>query len=280
MAVRLHDFPAEGPPLLAQGLQGEDVDGVAVRPHPAAGPLPLAVAGVAAVVGEAIVLDAVVVHNGDEIVQAVVGGAHGRLPGLALVAVAVGQEAVDAVIAAVQARSQGQTHAEGEPHPQGAGRHLHPRRHPHDGVPLQAAPQPTEGEELVHREVAGLGQDGVVGGGGVPLAEDEPVPLRPLGVLRVVAQDVEVEGDEDVGGGEGASGMPGAGRRRHADDVLPHTARYRLERLEPVLGEGRQSGGSAPLRASRKRDYRPYPQLRATEGAGPWPEARFKMQAW
>ena len=65
------------------------------------------------------------------------------------------------------------------------------------------------------------------------------------GVLRVVAHDAEVEGGEDLDGGEGAAGMAGVGRRGHLDDVAADAAR---DGCEFFVGDGLGSGPSALLR--------------------------------
>ena len=65
VAVHLQGVPAEGLPFRGQGLEAHDFSGAAVD------------------------LQAVAVHDGREVVQAVVGRAHGRFPDLPLLALAV-----------------------------------------------------------------------------------------------------------------------------------------------------------------------------------------------
>ena len=60
--VDLHRIPSEGPPLVGQGFELHHL------------------------VGPPVVLDAVAVHDGDQVVQRVVGGGHRGLPHLPLVA--------------------------------------------------------------------------------------------------------------------------------------------------------------------------------------------------
>lgn len=202
---------------------------MAVLPHPAAGPLSASVpAGKAGVVREAVVLDVVVVHDGGEVVDLVVGGGRRGLPGLPLVAVAVAEQAVHVVAATVHAPGEGLAQAEGEAHPQGPRRHLHAGRYPYHVVPLQAAAQLAEGQQFIGGEVAGLGQHSVHRRRGVPLAHDEAVAVRPGGVVGVVPEDAEVEGGEDVSAGEGAARVAGAHLGGHADDVAADAPACRL----------------------------------------------------
>ena len=164
-----------------------------------------------------------------ETVHLVVGAAHGRLPSRSLVAVAVAQEAVDAIALAVHAGGQRLAQREGEPHAQRAGGHLHARRGAGHGVPLEAAAQLAERRQLLHRQVAALGQDSVEGGGGVPLAQDEAIAVRPGGVGGVVAEDAPVERRQDVRTRERAARVARPGGRRHGDYVASN-----------ALGEGFQ----------------------------------------
>src|SRR3972149_1815817 len=85
VAVALLHLPAEGAPLIGKRLRAHDV------------------------LDEAVVLDAVAVDDGSQGGEAVVGGRPRRLPDLAFVQLAVAEEAVDAVVAAVQARRQAPT---------------------------------------------------------------------------------------------------------------------------------------------------------------------------
>ena len=67
---------------------------------------------------------------------------------------------------------------------------------------LKAAVQLPEGRKLFYRQVAALSEGGVESGGGVSFAEDEAVTVRPLWVVRVVAEHFEVEGGENLNGGQ------------------------------------------------------------------------------
>ena len=56
--------------------------------------------------------------------------------------------------------------------------------------------------ELLHREVAPFGEDGVQGRRGVALREDESIAILQIGSGRVDPEFVEVEDDEDLGHGQ------------------------------------------------------------------------------
>ena len=75
--------------------------------------------------------------------------------------------------------------------------------------------------ELVTGDEAPLRQDAVVAGGGVALAEDEPVPVGILGVLGVHAHVVKEDAGHKFHRGEGTAGVTAARVGRHIDDVAP-----------------------------------------------------------
>jgi hypothetical protein len=86
-------------------------------------------------------------------------------------------------------------------------------------VALKTAVDPAEGAEFAVGNEAAFGKGGVEDGGGVAFAEDEAVAVRVGGGVGVDAQDGEIEGDEDVGGGEGAAGVAGFGAGDHLEDA-------------------------------------------------------------
>ena len=53
--------------------------------------------------------------------------------------------------------------------------------------------------EVGQREEAGFGQSGIDDGGGVALADDQPVTRGPIGAVRINPQDAAVEHRENVG---------------------------------------------------------------------------------
>ena len=91
VAVDLDGVPAEGAPLVGQRLDFHDV------------------------LDEAIELDAVVVHDGDHVVDLVEGARHGRFPDLAFLDLAVAEHDVGAGRPSVQAGGEPHPDAEREP---------------------------------------------------------------------------------------------------------------------------------------------------------------------
>ena len=90
------------------------------------------------------------------------------------------------------------------------------------GWPFERAADLPQGHDLVVREVAGLRQRRVEHRRRMPLGEDEPVAVRPVGVLGVVPQEpAEIERRHDLDGRQRAAGMPRAGLGRHPQDVFP-----------------------------------------------------------
>jgi hypothetical protein len=55
----------------------------------------------------------------------------------------------------------------------------------------------------------------------MPLAEDEPVAPLPCRVCRIVPEGMEIEGGDEVNGGQRAAGMPGLGAVKGLDDGDP-----------------------------------------------------------
>src|SRR3990172_4209057 len=137
VAVDLLHLPAEGAPLIGERLLAHDVD------------------------DEAVVLDAVAVDDRREVGEAVVRRRHRRLPALALIQLAVAEEAVDAVVAPVEPRRQALADRGGKPLAERAARHLDAGDGPGLAVALQAAVQLAERKQLLEGEVAALGEEGV-----------------------------------------------------------------------------------------------------------------------
>ena len=126
----------------------------------------------------------VVVEDRREVVEPVAGGHEGRLPDLPLLDLAVAEHDPGVEGVAAHLRPQRHPRARREPLAERAGRHLQPRQGVHVRVALQPRVRRVEGVELLDREVAAHGEHGVERDRGVPLAEDEAVPLRPFGVGR------------------------------------------------------------------------------------------------
>ena len=187
MAVDGDDVEAEGGELLVQGLQRHDV------------------------LGGAVDLEAVHVHDDAQVIQLVLGGGHKGLPALALVQLAVAHDGVDAVVLVVELAAQGHANGGGDALAQGAGGHVHAPDVVHLYVAGHVAVDAAEHVQVVHGEEAPQRQNGIEGGAAVALGHDEAVTVRVLGVLGVHVHDVEVQGSDQVQAGHGAAGVAGGG---------------------------------------------------------------------
>ncbi len=128
VAVDLEHPPAEGGPL------GDELAGSLGR-RPA----------VRSVAGPAVLLELVVVDDRDEVVEAVAGRRHGRLPDLALLALAVAEHDVGPAGASRQARAEGHAHPGRDAHAERAGRHVEAGQAGHVRVALEARVRRVEG---------------------------------------------------------------------------------------------------------------------------------------
>jgi hypothetical protein len=87
------------------------------------------------------------------------------------------------------------------------------------------------GQQLVLRDRAGGAEDRVEERRGVALGEDEPVVVRVVRVVEVVAQVLREEDGHQVGRRHARGGMAGARLRRGPDRVDPEL----LPQLAPEL---------------------------------------------
>ena len=165
-------------------------------------------------------LEAVVIDDRGSVVQPIVGRVGRGLPHLPLVALAVPHDAVDPVARAMPPCRSGQvcpgrldvgpggrSHGERQAQPQGAAAILDPRR---PGVDMRLEPRSRMAvrREFLPGEMASYGQGGVDDFAGVPFGDDQPVPLRPLGIFRVMTHPVEEQRGDHVGRREAASSQP------------------------------------------------------------------------
>ena len=158
------------------------------------------------------------------------GGEHGRLPYLALLAFAVAQQGEHAGVVAVEAQAAGHAGGDGEALAEGAGGHLDARAQLGVGVALQPAAQLAQGHELLAREEPGVSQHGVEGRGRVALGQHEPVAAGHVRVGRVVRHHAaEVQRREHVDAGERAAWMAAARLGYHLHDVGAHRLGALLE---------------------------------------------------
>src|SRR5262245_2809105 len=205
VTIDLDDRPAEGLPLGGERLQVTDLG------H------------------EVVELDPVVVEDDGEVVEGMAWLAqlrrgHGRLPHLALLDLAVAQDAVHARRRARVLEPQGRAGGDRQPLAERSRGGLDPRQRGAVGMPLERAAQLAQGDEQVLREVAGLGHSGVLRRHTMALGEDETVALGPVRPLGIVAHAAEVEGHDQVDDRERAARMPRARVREHADDLDPAVA--------------------------------------------------------
>ena len=169
--------------------------------------------------GVALDRDVVVVVEARQPAEAEVPGDRRRLPRDALLQVAVGADAVRAVVddlvpGAVVASGQhalGQRHADRVPEalPERPGGRLDARRVVHLRVARRLRPPLPERLQIVDRQVvAGQVQRGVLEDAGVARRQHEPVAVRPVRVARVVPHILVVEQVRDGREGHGVPGCP------------------------------------------------------------------------
>ena len=190
VAVHLHDAPAEGLESCHQVTRF-------LRREPVA-------RGVAA---PAELLELVVVDDGDEVVGVVAGRDVGRLPDLALLALAVAEQHLGQEVLAQLPGTKRHAQARGEPHAQRAGRDVDARQLVHVGMTLQPRALLVEGVHLLELEVAGQRHGRVLAQGGVALGEDEAVTIGPVGLVGADAQEAAIQRGEDVGRRERTADM-------------------------------------------------------------------------
>ena len=167
----------------------------------------LVAADVAGAAGD---LEGVVVDDGDEIVETVVGGSHRGFPVGAFREFAIAEEDVGLEIALIFFGGNGATDADGESVPEAAGVLL-AAGDGAGGVANEGGVVLAEGVELFDGEEAFVGEDDVEGLDGVAFGLDVAVAVGVGEVLRGDAEDAVVEDVEDVEAGEAAAGVAGTG---------------------------------------------------------------------
>ena len=183
------------------------------------------VAGVAHVGGVAINLQMVAVDDGHEVVQVLMGGPHGGLPDLALLALAVAEQAEHALGLARQFQAGGHASGDGQALAERAGGNLDARAQVAVGMALQARAQLAQRLELLAREVAGVRERRVQRRRRMALRQDEPVAVLPFRLLRIMIHHAaEIQRGKDVGAGKRSSGMTASRLGDHAHDVDAHIA--------------------------------------------------------
>ena len=151
------------------------------------------------------------IDDSDEVIQVVVAGEHGRLPHLALLALAVAQQRVDAV--AVTPVLCGERHSDrgGDTLTERSGRHVDARRVIHIGMALQAAADMTERLELLLGKEPAFGEHGVECRSAMSLGEHKAVAVGAARIRRVDIHFLKVEVGHNVGGAKRSARMPRLG---------------------------------------------------------------------
>ncbi len=179
--------------------------------------------------------DVVVVIEIDELAQLEVAGQTGGLAGNALHQIPVPTDGVDVMVHHVEAGAvvalgqpalgHSHAHARGKTLAQRTGRGLDARSVAIFRMARCLAPPLAEVFQLFQRQVvAGEVEQAVEQHGAMPGAEDEAVPVAPLGVGRVVAQEVGPQSEGGLGHAHWHPRVAGVGglhtiRGQHADGV-------------------------------------------------------------
>ena len=159
------------------------------------------------------------------------GSKHARLPDLPLLNLAVTQQGVYPVIPLLQAAGQRHAAGNGNTLPQRTRGHVHAGNSVHVGVPLQIASHFAQRHQILHGEKAPQRQRRIQAGRCVAFAQDEPIPILPLGIFRVHAQFLEIQIGEHVRSGQTAAGMSAFGRVDALNYAHTHFAGHDLQLL-------------------------------------------------
>ena len=177
---------------------------------------------VPAIHGFTALAQAVDVGDAHQVVELVMGGDLQGLPHRTLGHFAVAQEHVGAVGQHVQVPGiHGQAHAHGQPLAERAGGRLHVGES-HGGVAFQrAAELAVVSLQILPGDFPGGHPQGIKQRGGVALGKNQAVVVGEMGPVRVIAENApEKEGGHELHGGQGRSGVAGAGRGGGGEDVM------------------------------------------------------------
>ena len=103
-------------------------------------------------------------------------------------------------------------------------------------MPLKVAVDMAQSGQIVHGEVAAERQGAVQAGGGVPLGEDEAIPIRPFGVLGVDAQLPVIQISEHLRRGKASARMTRLRAVRRFDNSHADLAGRNRELLLFLIG--------------------------------------------
>ena len=148
--------------------------------------------------GGAVQLVAVVIEDIDDVVQLVGIGEMQSLPDLALVGLAVADDAENVVVPPVDPVGQRRAGGRGDALAQRAGGQIHAGGEQAVGVAGGLGVGPVEGVGLLDGIVAHQAEGGIGHRSGVALGQHQPVPVLPAGILGVEFHDLAVENGHQV----------------------------------------------------------------------------------
>ncbi len=167
-------------------------------------------------------LDFVVVDDGDEVVEAVLGGEEDGLPIGAFVEFAVAEQREDLPRFAIAAGGEGLAETEGKPVPQRPGAEFNPGD-PMADMRHEAGAVLAVGFEFGFREKPPKGECGVEAGAIVALAENEAVPIGPVRLVGAMSKDSGIKDGEQIGHRERSGDVGGFGACHHAKGMGANT---------------------------------------------------------
>ena len=178
--------------------------------------------GVVDLLDGAVDLQAVVVDDHAEVIELLVAGKHGGLPDLALLALAVAQQGVGAIVIAPVLGGNGHAHGGGDALAERTGGHVDARGVVHVGMALQVAADMAQRLEILLGEESALGEHGVQTRRAVTLGKHEAIAVGLAGIGRVDVHFLKVQIGHDVGSAERTARMAGLGSVHAGDDALPY----------------------------------------------------------
>src|ERR1017187_4321071 len=175
------------------------------------------------VVYEAVELDAIVVHNRHHVVELVERAGHRGLPDLSFLHLAIAHHGVCAARPSVQSCPEAHPQRHRKTFAQRSGGGLQRRYEPHVRVALVDRAEVAQRVQPIERRIGvpRLRHGGIEHRRRVPFGEDEAVPVRPLGVLRLDPHSVEIEFDHNLHGRKRTARVAGLGRANHLNDLPP-----------------------------------------------------------
>ena len=157
-----------------------------------------------------------------EVVELLVAGKHGGLPDLALLALAVAQQGVGAIVVAPVLGGNGHTHGGGDALAERTGGHVDARGVVHVGMALQVAADVAQRLQVLLGEEPALGEHGVQTRRAVALGKHKAITVGLAGIGRVDVHFLKVQIGHDVGSAERTARMAGLGSVHAGDDALPY----------------------------------------------------------